>query len=272
MSTTILAVLAEAVGTIGCLHAARAAAAAVAPAELVVLHVRADPETAILPTEELLTHRQRAALALEAASEAAGLHGVLAQWQARQPGDVAAVWRDVTGAIAAEVVRHGQAASLIVMAGPGPHSRGHAQEAFRAALFGSGRPLLRVPPAGPARPPRRIVIGWKESDVCRRAIIAAAPWLRQAESVAVLHSVARDVAELDAATGLLDQLGVRADRHALARGEAPVGEQLLAEAAARGADWLVIGAYRRPPLAEWLLGGVTRVVLHAARLPVFMLY
>lgn len=272
MSNTILAVLAEAAGAIACLDAARAAAAAIMPARLVVLHVRADPETTIIPSEEILTPRQRQMLVLEAEAEAAGLRAVFTDWRAHQPRDVPAAWQGAGGNVAAEVARHGRAATLVVMAAPGPHARGHAQEAFRAALFATGRPLLRVPHAGPAHPPRRIAIGWKDTDVCRRAVTAAVPWLRRAGSVDVLHSIARGPDELEAAARLLEQLGVRATRHALAHGERPVGEQLLAEAASRHADWLVIGAYRRPPFAEWLLGGVTRVMLQQARLPVFMLY
>ena len=107
--------------------------------------------------------------------------------------------------------------------------------------------------------------------MCRRAVAEAAPWLRRAERVDVLHAIARDRAELDAAGALLEGLGIAAYLHALDRGATPVGTQLLAEAAALHADWLVIGAYRRPPLAELLLGGVTRVVLHDARLPVFLM-
>ena len=272
MSAIILALLAETRGAVECLEAAESAAAALAESELVVLHVRADPRTAILPTEEILTPRRRTALTLEAVSEAAKMRRLLARWRARRPQDVSVVWRDVAGDVEAEVVRHGQAAALIVMTGPGPHSRGHAHEAFHAALFSSGRPLLRAPPGGPARAPRRIAIGWKESDVCRRAIAAAVPWLKQAESIQLLHIIARDPEELSAAAELLARLGLQASCHPLVRGATPVGEQLLAEAAQRGADWLVIGAYSRPPLAERVFGGVTRVVLQEAQLTVFMLY
>ena len=272
MSAVILALLAEMTGAVECLDAAQSAGAALAQAELVVLHVRADPRTAILPTEEILTPRWRTELTLEALSEAAKLRRLVARWQARRPQHVSVVWRDVVGDVEAEVVRHGEAAALIVMAGPGLHSRRHAHDAFHAALFTSRRPLLRAPTGAPARAPRRIVIGWKESDVCRRAIAAAVPWLKQAESIELLHVVARDPEELSAATELLARLGLRANCHPLVRGATPVGEQLLAEAAQRGADWLVIGAYSRPPLSERIFGGVTRVVLQEAQLPVFMLY
>ncbi len=269
---TVLAVLADAAGAAECLDAAREAAAILPGARLRALHVRPDPETTIIPSEEILTPPQREALMLQAASEAAALHGRFLDWRARQAPGLAAEWLDVKGDVAQEVARHGRHAALIAMAAPGPHAHGRAEAAFRAALFDSHRPLLRVPVGEPAHAPRRIAIAWKESAVCRRAIAEALPWLRHAEQVDVLHSVARDRSELDAARALLEGLGVAAHVHALHHATGPVGVQLLAEAGTLRADWLVIGAYRRPPVAEWLLGGVTRVVLQDARLPVFLMH
>ena len=272
MSGTILAILVTMAGTEWCLDAARQAAAALPGARLLALHVRLDPDSTIIPSEEILTPRQRRALALQAESEAAALHAAFADWRAQQQPEPPTEWREVTGTVTDQVTRLGSTAALIVMAAPAPHARGRALEALHAALFGTHRLLLLVPQHGPARPPRRIAIGWKDSAVCRAAITEAAPWLRQADAVDVLHAVARDPAELEAASRLLHELGVAATLHALPRGDAPVGAQLLAEAAARHADWLLIGAYRRPQAVEWLLGGVTRTVLREARLPVLMLH
>ena len=269
---TVLAVLADAGEAAHCLDAAVAAMAPLAGARLVALHVRPDPDSTIIPSEEILTPRQREALMLQAASEAAALQAGFIDWRARQPPGLAAQWRDVAGDVAQVVARQGRGAALIVMAAPGAHPHGRAEAAFRAALFDAHRPLLRVPQDAAARAPRRIAIGWKDSAVCRSAIAEAAPWLRRAERVDVLHSVARTRSELDAAGALLAGLGIRANLHALDHGAAPVGIRLLAEAASLGADWLVIGAWRRPPFAEWLLGGVTRVVLREARLPVFLMH
>jgi nucleotide-binding universal stress UspA family protein len=265
-------VLADRAGAADCLTAAREAALALPGATLAALHVRPDPETTIIPSEEILTPRQREQLRLAAESEAAALHALFSDWRARQAPGVEAAWRDVAGDVPREVARIGRDAALLVMAAPGPHAKGRAAEAFRAALFDTHRPLLRIAPGAPVRPPRRIAIGWKDSEVCRRAIAAATPWLRRAERVDVLHAVARDAAELAAADRLLTGIGIVARLHPLDPGPTPVGAQLLAEAAALDADWLLIGAYRHPPLAEWLLGGVTRLVLQVARLPVLLMH
>ena len=155
---TVLAVLADADGAAECLDAAREATAALPGARLAALHVRPDPETTIMPSEEILTPRQREALMLAAASDAAALHARFLDWRARQPSDLTAEWLDVPGDVAHEVARHGRHAALIVMAAPGPHAHGRAEAALHAALFDSHRPLLRVPPDVPARAPRRIAI------------------------------------------------------------------------------------------------------------------
>jgi nucleotide-binding universal stress UspA family protein len=50
----------------------------------------------------------------------------------------------------------------------------------------------------------------------------------------------------------------------------PVGERLVADAVAAGADLLVMGAYGRSRMRETIFGGATRSVLHESALPVLM--
>lgn len=87
------------------------------------------------------------------------MHAVFEGWRRDLGSGVAADWRDVTGTEEEQVRRHAQSAALLVMAAPAEGSRGHARQAFRAALFATGRPLLNVPPAREAGPVRRIVVG-----------------------------------------------------------------------------------------------------------------
>ena len=270
MPHTVLAVLMEQEGATACLDAAVLAAAVLPEGRVTALHVRLDPDSTIIPSEAVLTPKQREALALQAESEAAALHAVFAEWQAARRGTgCAAEWLDDAGRAGDVVARHGCDAALVAMAAPRPQARGPVQDALHAALFDTHRLLLLVPHPGPVPPPRRIAIGWKDCTVCRKTIAEALPWLRAAQSVEVLHVVARDAAELQAADRLLRGHGIAATLHALPRGEAPVGRQLL-EVAAQCADWLLIGAFRRPQAVEWLLGGVTRIVLQEARIPVLM--
>jgi len=65
----------------------------------------------------------------------------------------------------------------------------------------------------------------------------------------------QDVAEA------LRRRGVPARANVTAAPDASVADELLAEAAARGADLIVMGAYGHSRMAEWVFGGVTRTVL-----------
>lgn len=158
------------------------------------------------------------------------------------------------------------------MAAPAERTRGHALQAFHTALFDVRKPLLAVPVAHQATQGDRVMVGWKDSDASRRAIGAAAPWLRRATTVEVVRVGEADPGELAAAGRLLADLGVRATARAVAEDGLSDGGRLLAEAAAMQADWLVMGAWRHNRLVEWMLGGVTSIVLREARLPLFLVH
>jgi nucleotide-binding universal stress UspA family protein len=49
-----------------------------------------------------------------------------------------------------------------------------------------------------------------------------------------------------------------------------VGHFLLSQAAAFGADLLVMGAYGQSKLHEWVFGGITQTILYEAGSPVLM--
>ena len=64
--------------------------------------------------------------------------------------------------------------------------------------------------------------------------------------------------------------GVHVEVRRLSSGGEEVGHLLLSQAAAFGADLLVMGAYGHSYVSEWMFGGVTRTVFHEAELPVLM--
>ena len=270
---TVLVVLAGREGAEAALRHAAQAAAALAHPLIIALHVRVDPMSTILPTEEMLSEDQRREMELEAAREGAVLHELYETWSRHLGRGLLADWRDVAGTEAEQVQQHAAGADLLVMAAPTEETRGHALQAFHAALFDAGRPLLAVPIA--AREPgpvRRVLVGWKDSEGSRRAVRAAAPWLRRADDVQAVRVGEADGSELAMAEQVLADLGVRGTVRAVAENGLTDGERLLAEAEAMCADWLVMGAYRHSRLIEWVLGGVTRTVLHHARLPGFLVH
>ncbi len=266
----ILAILAERTGADATLSHAAAAAMALSEPTICALHVRVDPLSTIMPTEEILSKEQEETLLREGEAEGAAIKLVYEAWVKKLPADLVADWEDLAGTEAVQIGQHAKEAALLVMAAPTTTTRGHALQAFHAALFDVHRPLLAVPPDHQAGPIRRILIGWKEGEVSRRAIEAALPWLRQAADVQVVRVGKADDGELAAADQFMASLGVNAAARAVAENGMADGERLLAEARAVQADWLVMGAYRHNRLVEWVFGGITRTVLDQAQLPVFM--
>ncbi|HET6604557.1 MAG TPA: universal stress protein [Xanthomonadaceae bacterium] len=139
-------------------------------------------------------------------------------------------------------------------------------------------PCLVVPESETAKPLRleRAGIGWNGSIEATRAVQSALPLLQLADSVTILdgrHARAGrrvvDVPELDLQAHLARH-GIEATVRSLETSDSEAGAALLDECASLELDWLVMGAYGRTRLREWILGGATRELLADATVPVFM--
>lgn len=266
---TILAILAEEAGAEAVLRHAACADAALPDGFVTALHVRVDPISTIMPTEEVLSDEQARAIEREGTREGAALLAVFEGWRAQ--AGVPAEWKDVVGTVDGQVRDHAKDAALLVTVNAGPDARGHGRTALHTALFDTGRPVLAIPAGHAARAIRRIVVGWKDSAASCSAVQAALPWLQNAEDVQVVH-VGDDAGALAAAEQLLSSLGVKATLQAVPENGLADGERLLAEVTRVGADWLVMGAYRRRRIVEWMLGGVTRTVLGKSTIPLLLVH
>lgn len=132
----------------------------------------------------------------------------------------------------------------------------------------AGRPVLMVP-EGRSRHLRgeRVVVAWKDTAECRRAVSDALPFLQRASDVIVLAVEKPDAVE--AATSALADVVANLKRHGVdARAQVatipPEGVTCEIEKVARlsGADLIVCGAYGHSRLREWVMGGVTDDLVH----------
>jgi len=130
----------------------------------------------------------------------------------------------------------------------------------------SGRPLLAVPLTTEHFRFGCAVVAWKDTREARRALTDALPLLRTMDRV-VLVGVSSAAEQGPVQTSLakmvvwLGQHGVEAtSRLALAAGSD--GDRLLSVAEEEGADLIVAGAYGHSRFREWVMGGVTRSLLH----------
>lgn len=142
-----------------------------------------------------------------------------------------------------------------------------------AAIFGSGRPALVIPPAGlDERSFDRVVIAWKESIEAARAVAAAQPFLLHAKEVHLITvgEESDTVASLQDAEQYLQLHYAEVRSEIVPPSDQDVGEVLLSRSAAHGGALLVMGAYSHWRWRERVFGGVTEHVLDRAQTPVLM--
>ena len=185
-------------------------------------------------------------------------------------------WRLSAEEVGETLMLHARHASLAIVGPPGrPSRRTTTLSLSEDVIFASGRPTLLMPAAWPAeRIGRRIVVAWNGSREATSAIADAMPFLVDAASV---HLVVVPEAKVRGLLGA--DPGADISRH-LARHGVPVvleqcqgsdaGSVLLERAHALDADLLVMGAYGRSKISEFVFGGATRAILDAADFPVLL--
>lgn len=188
-------------------------------------------------------------------------------------GSVCASWREETGRQADAVATRGLLADLIVV--PRPDADGAGVNTLEAALLDSGRLVLIAPPKPVTVIGASVALAWKPSREIARAITAAMPILAAADTVTVLCAPPGGGDSKLTAEELAEYLGshdidpkVRVFR---AR-STEVGQGLLAEAEAAGADVMLMGGYGQRLRRELVMGGVTRHVIAHGDMPVLMMH
>jgi nucleotide-binding universal stress UspA family protein len=175
-------------------------------------------------------------------------------------------WRAVVGNALSAIAEEMRAADLAILG-----QSTSAADYFRsldapAAVLRLGRPALVVPQGIEKLEGRSVVVGWKDTRECRRAVMDALPFLHEAASVFVVH-VCTDEAIGEARAHVSDVVAYLARHRLNAHGEAvrqsksTAAQELIGIAHANGADLLVTGAYGHSRFGEWVFGGVTHELL-----------
>jgi len=154
---------------------------------------------------------------------------------------------------------------------------GHAEtiSVAEGLVFESGRPVLLLPEmTEPELKFDRIAIAWDGSSVAARAVSDAMPLLRQASSVAIVQitgekDLSRAAAPGEAARNLKLH-GIEAETVAVELEERDAAVTLQAYCERDGRELLVMGAFGHSRAREFVLGGVTRSVLDAPKLPILI--
>jgi nucleotide-binding universal stress UspA family protein len=166
---------------------------------------------------------------------------------------------------AAELIAHVYAADLLIASRP---TRG-TTPAFGAPaadlVLTSGTPVLFTADGGARLKAENIVLAWKNTRECRRALADALPFLMRAHKVTVVGVSGEDSSVEQAGLGVvakrLARHGVDAETLLVPKERAGIATTLEVAAAKVDADLIVMGAYGHSRFQEWILGGATESML-----------
>jgi len=185
-------------------------------------------------------------------------------------------WRSLPY-LSSDVAVHAYYADLVVVSRPeSPGQTAGPPGLAESLVLSSGRPIIVFPPRGKVSRLRRILVAWNATRESIRAVGDALPLLVKAEAVEILvvdHQRHPEGHGQEPGADIARHLarhGAQVEVTRLSSGGKAVGRLLLSQAAAFGAELLVMGAYGHTQLREWMFGGVTRTVLYEADLPVLM--
>jgi nucleotide-binding universal stress UspA family protein len=188
-------------------------------------------------------------------------------------------WRPVVGEPSVVLPQHSRYADVCLLGEDMPNQSKSIGYSFtEEMLFVSGRPIVLIPAAGSFKTlGGHLLIAWNSSRAAARSVNDALPLIERCEQVTVLAVNPTDVVDTYGALPV-QHLVEHLQRHGASptalsvEGAAPatIAAVIATKALEVGADLIVAGAYGHPRLREKLLGGVTRDLLAAMRLPLFV--
>jgi nucleotide-binding universal stress UspA family protein len=202
-------------------------------------------------------------------------HEVFVQEEASLKARLGRSWTINTLATPAGAIgaRAGEAARYAELAVVGAPLTDLKRRLFEGVLFGSGRPLLVIPPDWKADDiGRRIIIAWNGGREAARAVAAATPLLERADKITILTVVANAADKLasdapEALAAHLGRCGLAAEVRLIERRGRTEAEVFSEERRKHGADLIVMGGYGHARLQEMVFGGLTRALIGDATAP-----
>jgi len=151
----------------------------------------------------------------------------------------------------------------------------HSELLFEEMLFAAGRPvLLPVPDAKPVERIEKIVVAWDGSPFAARALgyaLGLFEGVKEADVVVVTGE--KDLSGMVPAARIaahIERRGAKARIVELQCDEDGVSSTIDTHAGKAGADLIVMGAFGRSRLREFVLGGVTRDLTRFSSRPLLL--
>lgn len=210
-----------------------------------------------------------ALLVEEQASEASNKTKMLRRLQCE---DVPFEWIDRTGFLEQSITEHAGLADLIVLSSDAEGTLfPHMANVVGDLLVRVGKPVLVVPPnARSLDLCGRAMIAWDGSEDSEAALKAAIPLLAHAELVLLYHVEDGSLRlSVEDAARYLSRHGIEPVIKQEPVGHSRPGAMIVAEAA-KGHDFVVMGAYSRSRTMQTFFGGATRSMLKESPVPVLL--
>lgn len=180
-------------------------------------------------------------------------------------------------AMAEALATHARYADLTILGQTDPDDGDGPRYLPEAVTLASGRPSLVIPYIGPAATlGQRVTVAWDASREAARAVNDALPILERARAVGVVTVNPSDTPfghgeQPGADIALhLARHGIKVEVQRIESRDIDVPNVILSHIADQSSDLLVMGAYGHSRLREFVLGGVTRTILHDMTVPVLM--
>lgn len=214
-------------------------------------------------------------VAVEAASESSAASKALFM-KVTEGSGVATRWCDAAGIPEEVMAAHAGCNDLVVV---GREDKAELEGGFYTlhpadVILTCGRPVLVLPDdAPPCFYGDRILVAWRNTPEAGRAIHDALPFLTRATEV-ILAEVTRTGGHLGQPAVTINDMAEHLRAHGVpittkqfVAEDGAAGERLVAAATEIGVDMIAAGGYGHSRFREWVLGGVTRTLLHSGAIP-----
>ncbi|MGQ5701363.1 universal stress protein [Sandaracinobacteroides sp. A072] len=161
---------------------------------------------------------------------------------------------------------------VIVMTLPSEGER-ELLHSLHAVVTHADAPVLAVPGgAHRLELEKPVLVAWKPTAEAAHAVKRAMPLLQKASRVDIVTIDPPGVGDFPplAVASYLSRHGVKAELHERSAGGQSTSDTLLATAQELGSGLVAMGGYGRSRAMEFLLGGVTRRLLSASRIPLLL--
>ncbi|MBY6128170.1 universal stress protein [Qipengyuania aquimaris] len=188
-------------------------------------------------------------------------------------------WVEKAGPVSLALLQRSSLADLVILGERDPTSGGKAPSFTAGELAVTANCPVLVLPDDCKRldPDKPALVAWDGSAESSHALRAAVPLLKRASTVYLAtvrneKPAKRDRFDLPPVRGAdyLSHHGISSEVVELELDAKGTAHTLLNAAEVRGAGLIVMGAYGRTRVAEWIFGGVTRAMLSDVRIPLLL--